>query len=589
MPSSGVIVPGAAALAAALLAWWPWRGRLDAWPARVGALARGAAIFALLLLVLDPGIRGTVARQAPLVLLDNSVSMHAAGAAGDSAVALAERLGRVTRFGELAPGEPGSGADLERVLADLVAQGRPLTVVTDGEVAEAGALPADLLAQATVVTLPRPRGGDVAITEVRMPSRLAVGDTLAVEVALLATGGWDDTVTVEVRSGDRVLLSGRAAFIAPDGRAILRLAGQVPDDLTGDRWLEIALADHADLEPGDDLRWRHLRLTPSPGIVVLAEVPDWDARFLHTALREVADAPVEGFIQLTPGLWRRMGDLTPVSLDVVTRAARGADLLAVRGDTTAWRQVGRARLLWPATGTEGDWYLASAGLSPVAAAFAGVDVDSLPPLPEAAALPAGDWVGVSARQARRGDDLPVMAGTVAGGRTVRLTAQGLYRWAFRGGVAEQAWRAMIAQAATWLLDAPAEAGAPARPVEVVTQRGRPVRFRSDRPGTAELPIEVTSADLSRTDTLRFDAGGEARLPLPPGRYRYRFAGQDAGVLAVEPYSDELVPSPVRLEAREAQVAPTAPRRSLRELLPLFLLAIAGFATEWILRRRVGLR
>jgi hypothetical protein len=35
--------------------------------------------------------------------------------------------------------------------------------------------------------------------------------------------------------------------------------------------------------------------------------------------------------------------------------------------------------------------------------------------------------------------------------------------------------------------------------------------------------------------------------------------------------------------------PVPARRSLREMLPLFLLAVVGFGTEWGIRRKLGLR
>ena len=97
----------AAIVFAAALAWWPWRHTLQAPLARVALVARAVAILAVLLLLLDPGIRATVRRSRPLVLLDNSVSMHATGGHADSAAVLAASLGEVVRFGEAAPAEPG--------------------------------------------------------------------------------------------------------------------------------------------------------------------------------------------------------------------------------------------------------------------------------------------------------------------------------------------------------------------------------------------------------------------------------------------------------------------------------------------------
>jgi hypothetical protein len=321
---------------------------------------------------------------------------------------------------------------------------------------------------------------------------------------------------------------------------------------------------------------------------VVAATPDWDARALFTTLDAVTTSPVRGYIQLQRGVWYRMDDLRMVPAQEVTAAARDADLLAVRGDTVVWRQMGRARLLWPVSDGDGDWYLTPAGLSPLGDAFVGLETDSLPPLPAASAVPNGDWVALTAKQARRGAEVPVVSGRVAGGRTVTIGAAGFHAWSFQGGAAEQAWRTMIGHAAAWLLAAPPTDGEVIRAVDPVVQRGRPVRFRA---AVATPPIEVnfSSATRSRTDTLRFDGDGIAEVVLSPGRYTWRSTGSGTGTIAVEQYSDELVPSATTLSARDALANPVPARRSMRELLPLFLLAVAGFGAEWGIRRKLGLR
>lgn len=591
MTATRVVVIVAASLVAIALAWWPWRGALTSHAARLAFVGRLVGILAVLLLLVDPGIRAATRQRIPLVLLDNSVSMHATGAQADSARALAASLGEVLPFGEAVAGEPGGPSTLAGPLASAVGAGRPIVVVSDGEIADAAGIPTDLLAQATVRLLPRPRGPDVAITDVRLPARVAAGDSLLVEVALRVSGDWTDSVRVEVRDGARVLLAGWAH--PTEGRAYLRLEGPVPDALGGERWLDIAVAGVEDTEPGNDARLRRLIVTPSPGVVVIAARPDWDARFLYATLATVTAAPVRGFIQLRAGEWRRMDNLRPVARAEVAAAARGADLLAVRGDTVEWAAMGRARLLWPPATTAGDWYLAPAGVSPLAGAFAGLAVDSLPPVPAASPVSGGDWVALEAREARRGTPVPVVAGRSRGGRTVVLGVEGLHRWAFRGGDAEQAWRTMLAETVGWLLGAPPADAAPAVPLEPVVQRGRPLRFRYAGEG-APSPTAITFEGErgAVTDTLRFDGDGLAAVVLPVGRYRYRFGDGTAALLegvAVEPYSDELLPAAVTLTTAEAAVAPAPVRRSLRDLLPLFALAVLGFSVEWVMRRRLGMR
>lgn len=582
-----------AVMVAVAVAWWTWRDRLDQPLARWAALARAAGLAALLLLVLDPGIANNRVDRRPLVLLDNSLSMHAAGGRAAEAARLAASLGDMASFGELARGEPGGRSNLFDPLTGALANGRAVTVVTDGEIADVAAIPDDLLAQATVRLLPRPPRADVALTEVRAPLRITAGDTLAIDVEAVRTSGAPDTASVIVRDSTSVLLRGVLRF-GGSTHAQLHLAGLLPHGVQGEQWLRIERVGAPDAEPDDDLRWWRLTVTPTPGVVVIAEAPDWDSRALYRTLKDVVEVPIRGYIQLQRGQWRRMDDLRPVATTEVAAAAKDADVLAVRGDIRSWKTLGKARLLWPGASESGDWYIYAGGVSPINGAFAGVEADSLPPA--AGVLPLdGDslhgWIGATARLSRRGAPVPVIGGGEdRNGRTIIIGVDGLYRWAFRGGVADQAWRTMIASAASWLLAAPAGDSMRARPVAAVTQRGRPVHFRWTGNGApAPVAIQLRGPRDEQGDTLRFDGAGDAVLALGVGHYRYTLDGRGFGTFAVEPFSDELVPSPVTLTEHAGVAARAAPRRSLRELLWLFGLAIAGFGSEWMLRRRLGLR
>jgi len=583
----------AVALAAAV-AWWSWRGRLaDSVVARWAALARAVGLAALLLLLLDPGLATHRVDTRPLVLLDNSVSMHAAGGRAAEAARLAGSLGDTTSFGELARGEPGGRSDLRDALAGAAAGGRPVVVVTDGEIGDVAAIPRDLLAQTTVHLLARTRGADIALTGVEAPLRLTAGDTLRIAVEALRTPDAPDTASIVVRDSTTVLLRAVARFGAGN-RARIEMHGALPRGMQGERWLRVERVGAPDAEAGDDVRWLRLVVTPTPGVVVIAGTPDWDSRALYRTLKDVVEVPIRGYVELQHGQWRRMEDLRSVPASEVTAAAKSADLLAVRGDASAWRGQGRARLFWPPATQVGDWYLGAGGVSPVSDAFAGVDPDSLPPAAAIGSV-AGDaapgWVGAVARLARRGTPQPVVSGREdRSGRTVVIGADGLFRWPFHGGVADQVWRSMIADAATWLLASPSADSMRARPVSPVTQRGRAVHFRWAGTGApVALPIELHGPLGARSDTLRFDGAGEAALALGVGRYRYTLAGGGSGSFAVEPYADELVPAPVTLAEHQGIGGTAAPRRSLRELLWLFAIAIAGFGIEWMLRRKLGLR
>ncbi len=578
---------------AVAVAWWSWRGRLDQYLARWAAFARVVALAALFILLLDPGIANHRRDRRPLVLLDNSISMHAAGGHAAEAARVAASIGDTTSFGELTRGEPGGRSNLLDALTGALAGGRAVTVVSDGEIADASAIPADLLAQATVRLLPRPKSADVALIEVQAPQRLAAGDTLTMDVVAQRTPGAPDTASVVVRDSTSVLLRGVLNFGA-SSRARVHLAGPLRHGLQGEQWLRVERVGAADAEPDDDVRWWRLIITATPGVVVIAENPDWDSRALYRTLQDVVEVPIRGYAQLQRGQWRRMDDLRPVAAAEVVAAAKRADVLAVRGDVTSWRGLGKARLLWPGANQTGDWYVSAGGVSPINGAFAGVEPDSLPPAAGVRPLDgelSHGWIGATARRSRRGAPVPVIGGGEdRAGRTITIGVDGLYRWALRGGVADQAWRTMIASAAAWLLAAPEGDSMRARPVAPVTQRGRAVHFGWTGSGApVPVAIQLRGPRGERHDTLRFDGAGDASLALGVGRYRYALDAGGTGSFAVEPYSDELVPTAVTLTEHTGAAAPAARRRSLRELLWLFGIAIAGFGSEWLLRRRLGLR
>jgi hypothetical protein len=175
-------------------------------------------------------------------------------------------------------------------------------------------------------------------------------------------------------------------------------------------------------------------------------------------------------------------------------------------------------------------------------------------------------------------------------RRVTVAVDGLWRWAFRGGSSEQSYRTWVAATASWLLGGADSVRGSARPVRPVVSNGRPVIFEWTAPG-APAPVGVawSGTGAARADTLRFDGSGRATVWLPPGEYRYRLAGGGGGTVAVEEYSDELLPRAVALTAHEARLPAPGGRRAARDWLWLFGLCVAGLVGEWVARRRLGLR
>jgi hypothetical protein len=591
----------AVVLAIALAAFTYFRlERLDRraiWPFALRALAGSA----LALLLVNPGCAARPVARPPLVLLDGSLSMAQRPEAWQAARARADSLGEVRLFGDDGPDDslPGRGRSrLGPALRAAAALDRPLVVVTDGELEDIAEIPADLLERPAIEVRRRDSVPDVALVAVEAPARLTVGDSLRVDVTVRTAGTVRDSVVVEALFDDagRTRLARRAVRLREgEGRATLRAStrGLPP----GEHLLAIRLLDATDGEPRTDERLAHLVLVETPGIVLVADPGDWDARFLYRAVRDVAQLPVRGYIRLGDR-WRSMADLTELGGDAVQRAVRGADLVILKGTAAALapRSPARGVWLWPSGATgpveSSDWYLAPTPASPVAGAFAGLPVDSFAPALQLTAqdVPGGAWVALTAQMGRRGAQRPAWFGYETGRRRRVVTAvDGLWRWSFRGGSSEQAYRGLVAATVSWLLAAADSTTAPARLVRAVTQQGRPLVFEWTGTGTPQaLPVSW-SGTSSGSDSLRFDGAGRAELRLGSGTYRYRLAGAHEGVAAVETYSDEWLPRAATVTAQAGAAPVGGERRSARDRPWLLGLAVLALCGEWLARRRLGLR
>jgi hypothetical protein len=472
-------------------------------------------------------------------------------------------------------------------------------VVTDDEVEDVRDVPADLLARTTVRLFPRRPTPDVAITKVTGPARIASGDSLTIEADVQAIGGQPpDSAVVALDDGGR-RLARRAVRLGAGQPGRARLTASSAGLTPGDHVLRVVLVGHRDAEPRTDLRLHLLSVVPTPGIVLLAGPADWDSRFLYRALKDVAQLPVRGFARLEGERWRSLQDLSVVSSDLVRQAARRADLVVLKGNVGSMAEGGRARGVWrwpsgetgDAAPSAGDWYLMPAGGSPVEGAFTGFPVDSFPPAIQLTELrkPPADWIALTAQEGRRGQQWPAVFGRDAGRvRELTVLVDGLWRWAFRGGSSEQSYRALVAASVSWLLGGVDTVQGVARPVQAVVQNGRPLVFEWVGPGAAKpAPVQWTGG--RRPDTLRFDGAGRATVWLAPGQYRYRLEPGGTGIVAMEDYSDELLPRPVAVAPHDARTVLASASRSAREWPWLFALCVVGLAGEWLARRRMGLR
>jgi hypothetical protein len=570
----------------------------------VPLLFRAIAGTALGLLLINLSCPVAGAPQRPLILLDASLSLDAAGARWDAARDSAVQWGEVRTFGDerlTTDSVPTRGRSLlAPALLAASALERPVLVVTDGEIEDWREIPPDILARTSVRVFPRDPKSDVAITQVSGPSRVTAGDSLPIEVLVQPYGtSTPETIILQVSAGATRLVR-RTLRLSGESGGRLRVTVPTRALSPGDHILRVSLPAVGDAELRTDTRLHLLTIVPTPGAVLLAGPPDWDSRFLYRTLRDVSQLPVRGYARLEPNRWRSLSDLRPVPADQVRRAARRADLLILKGDVSAMAQGGRARGVWSWPSGEsggnritGDWYLRAGEASPLADAFLGQPVDSFPPAVQLIPVnpPAGAWVALTAQLGRRGPPRPAVFGYQSGPvRHVVVMLDGLWRWNFRGGSSEQTYRSWAATTASWLLGGRDTAQGVARPLQPVVPNGRPLIFEWSGSGPqAAVGVVWTANDRQLSDTLRFDGSGRALAWLPPGEYRYRLSGGGRGTVAVEQFSEELIPGPVTVSARDARSRPPSGRSSAREWLWLFGLCILALSAEWFARRRLGLR
>lgn len=555
------------------------------WPAVVG---RAVAWSGAVLLVLNPGCAVGGPPERPLVLLDTSLSLS--GSAGNlaGARALADSLGEVRPFGS---------SRLRGPLVAAAASGRPVVVVSDGEIRDAFEVPADLLAGASIRLVPRRSLDDLAITAVDVPRWVQSGDTLRVEATVEVVGDLAPaSVSIEVWRADRLVGRGELE-LAGARRGQVAVAVPTAGLGSGEQVLDVALGGgHQDAEPRTDRRRRVVTITPSPGIVVVAATAGWESRFFFRTIRELAGLPVRGYLQVEPGGWRMMDALTPVSTAAVADAVRRADLLVSFGDPVPGSGDTHATGHWDwpmASPVGGDWFLAPVPGAPAGAGLAAIPAESLPPATALGGLEpsANGWTGMRAQLSRRGPERAAVVGEVRGNRRrVVVGVSGLWRWAFRGGIAEQAYRIWVAETMSWLLGGGEASGDMVRPLRHAVEQDEPVIFAQvGTPSASPMAVAWTGEAAARVDTLAFGGDGRASVHLPPGIWRYRAGPADSGTVVVEEYSAEFLPLPRSVRAQESGRVTPAPRRPVRDLPWLFAIPLLAWCVEWWTRRRAGLR
>lgn len=543
----------------------------------------------------------------------------------------------VDSLGEWSPSSPRSRlAPALRAAAEGGA--RRVIVVTDGGVDDISEVERILPLLGVNVEVRSPDGEEVpnrAIAEVEAPGWAEAGKPLEVRVGVSARGGGEDSVRVVLREGDEVLAEARVAS-PEDGRvstAVLNFSPTAPPDGGVVRYdLEL---EGEDPIPDDDGRSIYVFVDEKPaGVALVSFRPDWEPRFLQPVLEQALGLPVRGYLRaqgdryLTLGAGAEAGGA--VGEAEVRRAVSRASILVLHGlgaGAPGWAleaaREGRRVLVFPGAGElsalplnisapeRGDWFTTGEiPGSPIAEHLSGLRVEGLPPLEAVrpVSLPAGAWTPLMASRGRGADtSVPVVAGIEdRGRRAVVSLADGFWRWALRDGPARESYRRLWSALSGWLLeDDRMVDGGPVRPLDRVSPRGVAPRWVAAS-GDASVVDSVSLRVFDATgevalDTVLAVAGGDtvATPLLAPGHYRYEtWAGDDServeGSFTVESYSPEYLRASVAIaevaaEAAEGSAPERGPGRPLHTEPWPYLAFVLLVSTEWIFRRRWGLR
>ncbi|HEY5441101.1 MAG TPA: hypothetical protein VIJ90_07480 [Gemmatimonadaceae bacterium] len=568
------------------------------------ALLRALAATLVVALLLGAPA-GRASSVAPDVALDASESWLRAAdsAAWKAALDSAARIGgAVHRFGDslrvgASGGAPADHASRVRNVVDAATgSGRPVVIVTDGELDEPELL-AGLPRGSRTMVFARHEGPDAAISELDAPRALLAGDTVSARVTVVGGAAGSGAGRVELRLDDAVLDTVSLSALAPFAERVVALRG-IARGVERGALLRAIVRVPGDRESRNDTLTLGVDVTRAPAAVFVSTAPDYDAREAVAALRGVTSLPTRVFYRVAPGTWRTDGTLAHVEEKAVREAVRDAPMAVLHGDTAVFgppRAATRGALLLfaPPSTEEGEWYAMAAPVSPLAPTLGIMPFDSLPPLSVAPLLPAAEWQGLLTRRGGAQEDRrPALVGWETPRRIAVLGASGFWRWRFRGGVKSDAYSALFGALYDWLAAGRTDRRAVV-PDGAPLRAGMPVRWRRGAPADSVATVVLVRRDGTaqrRTVAVRFADGASVAetSALPVGIYDVITAG-GTSLLAVN-QSREWVPRRGTMRSGAVGGEPAVGEAPvLREQAWIYLLVVLLLCAEWLLRRRVGLR
>jgi hypothetical protein len=521
-----------------------------------------------------------------------------------------------------------------------------LTIVTDGDIEDADAVARWIprLGMSIDWVHPAAAANDLALTEISAPSWGESNKPINIDVGVQSVGGNGssngssnsssnaaDSVSVTLRQDAQIVATKRIARPASARTSTASIA-ITPHAPPGGGYVRIEATIDDPSFKDDNTRNVYVYVSDEPaGIVLVSLAPDWEPRFLLPVLEKAVALPARGYLKGANGSWMRVGTGLDagarVTDDVVQKAVHNADLVVVhnasRNEPTwvsdAIRNAPRLIVLPSndasgiptpsplSAASPGDWF-ASADIppSPVAQLMNGLKVEDMPPLEAVipVSLPAGAWAPLAITRGRRGEPYPIaMAGEQNGKRWAVGLASGYWRWAFQGGASGDVYNRLWSSLGGWIMrDARAADIGAIRPVDRAIMRGAAIRWVTRAGALDSIRVTLKQQGGQHTITRKMIAVHDtAVMPdVAYGTYHYdatAFANNTtttaSGELTVETYTPEFARHSATLLNSKATA--TALRAHGRETKPLhaswlpYVLLLLLLSTEWILRRRWGLR
>src|SRR5919201_2398058 len=302
----------------------PYRAALDA--------MRALAITLAIALILDAPL-GRPHASVPSIFIDASASMGRGNsllwrAAWDSARAI--RGDSIWAFGDSvrAVSRTAVATDLTTrvrpVIERTMTTGRPVVLITDGEIQDSSALDG-LASGSRVIVVPRAPQRDVAVVSMEAPRAAVDGDSLSVRatVASGALGAATGSLTLHLDAQviGRWPLDSMSPWAERQFDLRVRVSGASSG---GARVLRAVVASSGDAEPRNDTLAATIEISRAASAVFVSTSPDQDARFAMALLRGTLALPTRGFLRVAPGNWRQEGTLASVTEAEVRQALRDA-------------------------------------------------------------------------------------------------------------------------------------------------------------------------------------------------------------------------------------------------------------------------